>query len=171
MPNSTYLVLPFSKVGLESEEGFVIVRGGIGYLRVLGGEPRWLLMTATADEDHGRILVCQDRVRLAAAARQLCNEIGVTPSVELDRAGREYVVICEIERKPGEAERAFDEANDFLFTKFFAIFDGLADTGAASGSEMRRLYQDLAVSDRDEDVYLTDGVWLRSDGSLDDRGR
>lgn len=37
-------------------------------------------------------------------------------------------------------------------------------------ADMRSLYHDLAPVDGD-DVYLSDGVWLRPDGSFDDRGR
>jgi hypothetical protein len=49
------------------------------------------------------------------------------------------------------------------------MFDGHAASSA--GSEMRELYDALAPSDGGEDVYLSDGVWLTSDGSLHDRGR
>lgn len=38
------------------------------------------------------------------------------------------------------------------------------------GDDMRSLYRALTPKDG-EDVYLTDGMWLRPDGSLDDRGR
>jgi hypothetical protein len=41
---------------------------------------------------------------------------------------------------------------------------------AQEGAEMRSLYHDLAPVDGD-DVYLSDGVWLRPNGSFDDRGR
>lgn len=37
-------------------------------------------------------------------------------------------------------------------------------------ADMRSLYEDLAPVDG-EDVYLSDGIWLRPDGSFDDRGR
>lgn len=38
------------------------------------------------------------------------------------------------------------------------------------GYDLRSVYRDLAPVEG-EDVYLSDGVWLRPDGSLDDRGR
>lgn len=38
------------------------------------------------------------------------------------------------------------------------------------GADTPSLYHDLASVDGD-DVYLSDGVWLRPDGSFDDRGR
>ena len=40
---------------------------------------------------------------------------------------------------------------------------------AAEGS-LQNLYQELDIGDG-EPVYLSDGVWLNSDGSMDDRGR
>lgn len=36
--------------------------------------------------------------------------------------------------------------------------------------EMRELYKAVSIEDG-EDAYLGDGVWISSDGSLDDRGR
>ena len=46
-------------------------------------------------------------------------------------------------------------------------YEGLS---VSARSEMRDLYE--AVSGNDgEDAYLSDGVWIKPDGSLDDRGR
>ncbi len=37
-------------------------------------------------------------------------------------------------------------------------------------NEMIEIYEAVSPGD-DEDAYLGDGMWIRSDGSLDDRGR
>lgn len=167
----SYRVLKSNKVGLNSEEGYVVVRNGISFLRILGGEPNWIIMTATASEDHGRIQVCPEQLRLVEAALRLCAEYGGNPSVEKDWLGREYVKIGTITREPGESEDEFQSENDALFLKFFEIFDSYRNLESRSGSEMRELYSALAVDNEKDDVYLSDGVWLGSDGSLHDRGR
>lgn len=165
-----FQVLTSNKVGLQAEEGYVVVRNHVAFLRILGGEPVWNLMTATADEDHGRILVCPDRRRLVQSAFRLCYELGGSaPRVETDMAGREYVKICTITREPGESDEVFHAGNNGLFARFFEIFDSYE---ASSGpSEMRELYDALASDEAGEDIYLSDGVWLTEDGLLQDRGR
>lgn len=166
----TYRVLKSNKVGLDSEEGYVVVRNGISFLRILGGEPKWIVMTATASEDHGRIRVCSERLRLVESALRLCAECGSNPGVEKDWLGREYVKIGTITREVGESEEDFQSVNDTLFQRFFEIFDSYRSLGSREGGEMRELYGVLAVDDEGGDVYLSDGVWLTSDGSLHDRG-
>ena len=54
---ATFQIIKSSKVGLDSDESYVVIRNQTSFLRVLGGEPTWELMTATASEDHGRIMV------------------------------------------------------------------------------------------------------------------
>lgn len=170
MPN-IYSVLESNKVGLESKESYVVVRDRTAFLRILGAEPEWSLMTATADEDHGRVLVCRDHRRLIEAALRLGAELNTRPSVERDWKGREYVKVAVITRNFGESSEAFDQENDRAIGRFFEIFDGLLSLSDRPVVERRNLYNDLAQGDIGEDVYLSDGVWLSSDGSLHDRGR
>lgn len=170
MPH-TYSVLESNKVGLESEESYVVVRDQTAFLRILGAEPEWSLMTATADEDHGRVLVCRDRRRLVEAALRLGAELNTAPSVERDWKDREYVKVAVITRNIGESNDAFDKENDRAIGRFFEIFDGLPRLSDRPIVERRNLYDELALGDIGEDVYLSDGVWLRSDGSLHERGR
>lgn len=160
-----------NKVGLESKESYIVTRGSSGFLRVLGAEPEWTLMTATADEDHGRIRRCPDQLRLVEAALRLGTEIETAPRVERDWQGREYVKICVITRDAGKAQDDFDKDSANLFRRFFEIYDECTDLRTRGGDDMRELYDALSSDDEGGDVYLSDGVWLRSDGSLDDRGR
>lgn len=168
---NTFSVLESKKVGLESKESYVVVRNRTAFLRILGAEPEWSLMTATADEDHGRVLVCSDQRRLIEAALRLGVELNTGPRVERDRRGREYVKVCFITRDSGESDEAFDKENTSALRRFFEIFDGLPRLSDRPIVERRNLYDELALSDHGEDVYLSDGVWLSSDGSLHDRGR
>lgn len=166
-----YRILESRKVGLDSEECYVVERNGISFLRILGGEPNWSVMTATASEDHGQIKVCPEQFRLVESALRLCAEHGEQPGIEKDRLGREYVKIGTITRQPGESEDDFQRVNHALFHRFFEIFDSYKDLGSRGKAEMCELYDAIAVTDEGGDVYLSDGVWLRSDGSLHDKGR
>lgn len=168
---SDFEIYESSKVGLDSKEGYIVTRGSTGFLRVLGAEPQWSLMTATADEDHGRIRRCPDQIRLVAAALQLGGEIKIDPIVETDWQGREYVKICVIIRVAGQAQDEFDTENAVLFRRFFEIYDECTDLRTRGQDDMRELYGALSADEEGGDVYLSDGVWLRSDGSLEDRGR
>lgn len=160
-----------SKAGLESEESLIVERGGISFLRILGGEPRWTLMTATADEDGGQICACPDQSRLIESATLLCAELGGYPRMKRDRAGREYVEIGVFHRESGENDEDFHNDSNALFRRFFEIFDGFGHQDSQSRGQMRELYGAVATDDEGGDVYLSDGVWLSSDGSLRDRGR
>ncbi|MCK2097783.1 hypothetical protein [Thauera aromatica] len=102
---------------------------------------------------------------------RLCAEHGASPKVEKDWLGREYVKICVITREPGESEEDFEKDNDSLFRRYFQIFDSYNNIDSRTEDEMRELYEAIAVDNEGGDVYLSDGVWLRSDGSLHDRGR
>lgn len=166
-----YEILQSNKVGLDANESYIIVRNGISFLRILGGEPNWDLMTATASEDHGRIHACSDRHRLVESALRLCAEHGASPRVERDWLGREYVKIGVITLQPGETEENFQKESDALFRRFFQIFDSYKDINSRSEGDMRELYDALTVDNESSDVYLSDGVWLSSDGSLHDRAR
>lgn len=167
----SFRVVNSSKAGIHSAESYILVRNMTSFLRVLGVEPTWSLVTATASEDHGRIEVCPDRRRLVEAALRLGAELQTEPRVERDSAGREFVRVCAIKRTASESVEAFQSLNRELFTKFFDIYDSLGDQTDRPADEMRELYGALAMDADGGEVYLSDGVWLSSDGSLSDRGR
>lgn len=160
-----------NKVGLNSKESYIVTQGRTGFLRILGAEPEWSLMTATADEDHGRIQRCPDQLRLVEAALRLGTELETEPRVERDWQGREYVKICVITRDAGQAQDDLEKKIEDLFIRFFEIYDECTDLRTRGEDDMRELYDALSSDDDGGDVYLSDGVWLRSDGSLDDRSR
>ena len=112
-----------TKVGLESEDSYIVVRDGVSFLRILGGEPNWTLMTATASEDGGQTLVCKDQRRLVASASRLCAEFGSRPEISTDHFGREYVIIGRIRRASGENDQDLLNDADDICSKFFEIYD------------------------------------------------
>lgn len=143
---NTFSVLESKKVGLESKESYVVVRDRTAFLRILGAEPEWCLVTATADEDHGRVLVCLDRRRLIEAALRLGVELNTEPTVKRDWKGREYVKVCVITRESGESDKAFDKENTRALGRFFEIFDGLPRLSDRPIIERRNLYDELALA-------------------------
>lgn len=169
--SNSFSILASQKIGLESKESYVVVRRQTAFLRILGEEPKWELMTATADEDHGRILVCTDRMRLVEAALRLGLELNTRPTVKSDWKSREYVSIAEIILGASESEEDFHKENDRVFRRFFEIFDSLPNLSERTTAERENLYEELAIGDDGGEVYLSDGVWLSKDGSLNDRGR
>jgi hypothetical protein len=165
-----YAVLASNKTGLSAGESYIVVRNGTSFLRVLGRDPHWQLMTATASEDDGAARVCRNQIRLTEAALRLGAELGTGPKVQKDRVGREYVKICNLECPAGRAEE-FDDAVNECLSRFFSIFDGCRDVKDQDADEMRELYDMLAAGEHGGDVYLSDGLWLSSDGAVHDRGR
>lgn len=164
-------VFQSKKTGINSPESYVVTRNKVSFLRILGAEPQWEIMTATANEDHGRIKVCSNQARLIESALQLGAEIETHPSVEKDFLGRQYVKICVITQPKDHDDEKFNSELSILWKRFFEIYDSHADVMSKSENEMLNLYHDLSNDDQGGDVYLSDGVWFGSDGSLHDRGR
>lgn len=169
--SNEFEVLRSDKVGLDSKESYIVIRNGVSFLRILGEDPCWTVMTATASEDNGSIRVCSEKLRLIESALRLCASYGVSPCIDTDHLGREYVKIGTISREPGETEDNFQKENNELVQRFFEIFDGHRQLASRSGSEMRELYDSLAADSIDGEIYLSDGVWLSSDGSVHERDR
>ncbi|MFL9896257.1 hypothetical protein [Paraburkholderia sp. RL17-381-BIF-C] len=155
-------VLPSEKTGISSREKAVVVCDGILYLRILGSAHNYELMTATASEHIGFPVVCNEQTRLIAAANQLRTDHGGNPAFFEDRAGRKYVKICKA-----------DTILEFepVIAEFFEIYDRCEVSGDNGKDEMREVYEAISPSDSDEDLYLSDGLWLSSDGLMSDRGR
>ncbi|MGE6384728.1 hypothetical protein ACQKEN_03510 [Pseudomonas sp. NPDC078416] len=171
MEDITFEILQSKKTGLNSPESYVVVREETGFLRILGDDPQWELMTATASEDHGRVKVCANQLRLIESALRLGAELETSPSVERDWAGREYVKICVITQHRNQNDKDFNSELAAAFSRFFEIYESYTDVRYRAREEMVELYNDLSTGDLSDEVYLSDGVWLGSDGSLFDRGR
>lgn len=171
MENTTFEVLQSKKNGLNSPESYIVVRDQTGFLRILGNDPQWELMTATASEDHGRIKVCPNRLGLVESALRLGTELETNPSIERDWAGREYVKICMISQDKNQDDKEFNNELSAVLSKFFEIYDSYTDVRSRTREEMIGLYNELSADDLEGEVYLSDGVWLGRDGSLLDRKR
>lgn len=167
--NAAFEIVKSTKAGLASDESLLVVRNGTSYLRILGQEPLWELMTATASEDDGCAKVCGDTRRLIETAIRLCLALGFNAHETRDRLGRDYVKICRIVR-----ERDDEDLRDVLFRtveRFFDLFDRPSERVAGGEDDLANLYEAISPDGDGEDVYLSDGVWLSSDGTLRERGR
>ena len=167
----TFQIIQSSKAGLNTIDGYIVVQNDTSFLRILGNEPKWQLMTATANEDDGRVMVCTNQLRLLESALRLGAELETKPRVEKDKKGREFVKICTITREIGKNDAIFDEENAQVFRRFFEIYNSYTVLCNRAKDETRNLYSALALDNDGGDIYLSDGVWLSSDGSLRDEGR
>lgn len=136
---SDFEILESEKTGLNATEGYVVVRGRTSFLRFLGADPKWTLMTATASEDHGRIQVCSDRRRLVESACRLVSEDGGKPKVKRDREGREYIEIGTITADPGDTDHELQALLKGVCQRFFAIYDECDGSGRAA--DLGKLYE------------------------------
>lgn len=166
-----YWIRASDKNGIESAESYIIGRGDQVYLRMLGKAPVWQIMTATASEDDGGPAVVSDRIRLVKAAFQIGHRRNTNPFAKKDWKGREYVQICELHRDDETTHEALIGELEGFTREFFDIFDQYGVVEVQARDEMIDVYHSLSDDDLGEDIYLSDGVWLSSDGSIHDRGR
>lgn len=164
-------IVPSKKIGITSKESRIVTRGKTSYLRIVGESPTYLIMTATASEDDGSFSVCTDKVRLNAAALKLGSELKTQPSFSKDTLGREFVEICTITARPNSDPTENRAQLDRALNRFFELYDSGISNKPRELNEMREIYQSISSDDSGDDIYLSDGVWLGSDGSLNDRGR
>jgi hypothetical protein len=163
-------IIESNKSGLNSEVKAIVVSEGVVFLRIVGDGKKCTLMTATMGEDRGSPRACPDQIRLIAAAVNLHAKYGAASGVSQDWQNRFYVKIHD--------QLEDMDAVNRCVTEFFEVLDGFvsgpvtpAKQTPAGSNDLRELYDALAVDDVGHDVYLSDGVWLGSDGSTIDRGR
>ena len=171
MSATDYWIRSSGKTGLASKESYIVGRGNQVYLRILGKEPAWQIMTATASEDDGKLKVIPQRIRLVETAFKIGHRRNTQPIPKKDLKGREYVLICSLNRADNETDEEFDKDLAAFTREFFDIFDQHEEVEVQARDEMIDIYQLLSDDNFGEDVYLSDGLWLSSDGSVADRGR
>jgi len=118
-----FQIIKSTKVGLNSKESYIVVRNETSFLRILGSDPQWFLLTVTASEDRDRIHVCAEQRRLIDCALRFGMDLKTDPQVEADWCGRDYVNVCKITQDPGQSDEAFDDENSRHLTRFFEIYD------------------------------------------------
>lgn len=158
------------KRGFAGQESYIVARGRTSYLRLVGNEPTYSLMTATASEDNKSYFVCSNKVKLISSALQFSATLGLPPLSDQDSSYRDFIQICTIEFSPSKHQEGIRAICPEL-ESFFQIYDTCDPTSDETVREMQEIYSAIAHDNSNEDVYLSDGVWLSLDGQLHDRGR
>lgn len=159
-----------NKRGFGGQESFIVTRGKTSYLRIVGNYPDYSLMTATASEDDKSYYVCRSKIKLISSALQLGTLLNILPSHETDSSGRKFIRICAITFIPGKTKEDLEEVYEVI-EHFFKIYDTCDPGREDVMNEMQGIYVFLSHDDSNDDLYLSDGVWLSSDGKLHDRCR
>ena len=149
-----------NKSHINSDEHYIVTANGVVYLRVVGTEGNFVVMTATAGEDSKSEVSCPRMTALNAAALRTSISLDLDPTVKVDYHGREYVKLCRCEYISDVfrlSEVLFSEFKNYLLKR--------------PRNELEEVYSSITIDDSGEDVYLSDGMWLSSDGSISDRGK
>jgi hypothetical protein len=149
-----------TKAYINSSEHYIITECGVVYLRVVGAEGNYVVMTATAGEEFAGDVACPDMISLNLAALRTSKTFGLKPIVKQDYHGREYVEICRCEFI-SDAFRAAE--------RLFKIYEECSSDWTKN--ELFEVYANLTMDNLGADIYLSNGMWLSSDGSISVRGR
>ena len=120
--SSHFQLFRSTKIGLTGYENYILARGDVGYIRIVGGDRSWDVMTATANEDSGAIRACPHQSRLCEAAKRLGIERNTNPSERQDRFGRQYIMLCSWSGTPDASMNDDAHVTNFC-TRFFEIYD------------------------------------------------
>lgn len=97
MANESFDIRRSKKSYIESPEQFVVVLDQTVYLRIVGQEGTYTIMTATAGEDDGEFRAFNDQSVINAAAMRTSNRLELIPSMKADFHSRPFVEICKCE--------------------------------------------------------------------------
>jgi len=86
-----------NKAYIESPEQFVVVRGDTVYLRIVGEEGEYTVMTATSGEDCGRFRAFRNQGALNEAALRVVEQMDLQSAKKNDYHDKPYVEICYCE--------------------------------------------------------------------------
>jgi hypothetical protein len=80
-----------SKSYINADEHFIVVRDDVLYLRIVGKEFHYNVLTATASEDSGNIVVFNDQAYLIEIALRVAEYYDAQPLLKTDHLQRPYV--------------------------------------------------------------------------------
>jgi hypothetical protein len=115
MQSNNFDIRKSNKAYIEAPEQFIVVHGGVVYLRIVGQEGSYDVMTATSGEDTGAVFAFDDQHVLNQIAIEVAQQIGCAPEHKEDHQNRPYVKICNCEFL-SDAYRAADILFDRLAT-------------------------------------------------------
>lgn len=120
----------------------------------VGSEYRF--MTATASEDTGGFRAYEDQSSLINATIHALQRFDLDAEMKLDHAGRPYVETMTSSNKEHLLHVAQTALREI----------GFEDVAVLALDDMIAIYEEFAVGDDGEDVYLSDGMWITSDGRM-----
>lgn len=147
------IIEPSNKLSLTQEEYRICSASHVFY-RVIVDRNGVRLMTATASEDSGEYRSFKDQELLISSTMEVFDKFDVEFEVKEDRAGRKYV-----------ETPVFPDAKHLIHIAT-SVLDriGFEDVSVLALREMIDIYKEFAIDDGGEDVYLSDGMWVTSDG-------
>lgn len=86
-----------NKAHIEGDEHFIVVRENTVYLRIVGKEGAYTVMTATAGEDDFVVNSHSNQDALIMSAQKVANLINTTANTKFDHNNRCYIEICSCE--------------------------------------------------------------------------
>ena len=144
-------------------ESYIVARGNVAYLKIIGKAPEWQLLTATASDSQPGFPACADQARLIAAALKIGEVIQTQPTLEKDKQRREQVNICTIVDHLNNDVHFQQEIAD-LFMRFFELYDNEPALQPSDETEAGGVYQVLACDGQDKQADYMDGHWVRAAG-------
>lgn len=110
---------------------FSVVRNGEVFLRIVGEDKIYRLMTATAGDDSTRYPACREAQRVIFTAGLLASAYGHRVKLMTDRKGRTYAAPFELHQNDQSDEKFTNDVMDII-RKFFEIYDAVSSTSTAS---------------------------------------
>jgi hypothetical protein len=113
-------------------------------------------MTATAAENRGGYEPYGDQQALISMSAQVLLERDMEIVTKSDHLGRPYI----------ETSVEFDKADLEHLANIILNRMGFEDIEVLSLRDMLSIYDEYSDGDDGEDTYLSDGMWITSDGRL-----
>lgn len=144
-----------NKLSPEQEEYGICSKPYIFY-RIIRDPKGVRLMTATASESTGPYRAFEDQKSLNDATIQVFGDFGMEFVTKEDHARRPYV----------ETSVSLDK--DYLLHIATTALEriGFKDTSVLALQDMKAIYEEFAVDGDCGEAYLSDGMWMTSDGRL-----
>ncbi|WP_299912150.1 hypothetical protein [uncultured Paracoccus sp.] len=144
-----------TKLSLTQDEYRICSEPYVFY-RLISDGNGFRLMSATASEDIGRFRAFEDQPSLISVTAQVFSDRGLDIVTKEDHAGRSYV------------ETLIYPSEEDLLHLAATVLDriGFEDISVLALREMKAIYDEFSSDESGEDTYLSDGMWITSDGRL-----
>ncbi|SIT52777.1 conserved hypothetical protein [Mesorhizobium prunaredense] len=149
------IIEPSNKLSRTQKE-YRICSNPYVFYRIIVDQYGARLMTATASEDAGGYRAFENQKFLISSTVQVFGDFDMEIVTKEDHAGRLYVetpVFLDAQHLIHIATTALDRM-------------GFEDVAVLALRDMKALYEEFVIDDSGEDTYLSDGMWVRSDGRL-----